>query len=314
MYLVLLVLSPVLAADPLGPGDHYRMLEVECRCRSYLIHIPPAYDHTKPIPVVLVFHGVASNAEKMLSLCGLNKKADESGFIAVYPNGTGPRFFQTFNAGGDCRRRAAQKPDDVLFVSRLLDDLATVVNVDPKRVYATGISNGAMMCHRLAAELSDRIAAIAPVAGTMTIEVARPKRPVPVMHFHGTDDRIVPYCGPDRRTPRFLDFKSVEETVAAWARINGCPQEPVVTAEPNRCTDCTTVTRKTYGPGTDGAEVILFVVEGGGHTWPGQASPGRIAGRGTNNISANDLIWEFFQKHPIKGDMERSTSPPGEER
>ena len=119
---------------------------------------------------------------------------------------------------------AEGKADDVKFVGSLLDDLATVVNVDPKRVYATGMSNGGMMCYRLAAELSDRIAAIVPVAGTMAIDEAKPKRPVPVMHFHGTADRIVPFGGPRNGTPKFLTFKSVKETIKIWGEINGCQE------------------------------------------------------------------------------------------
>ena len=120
------------------------------------------------------------------------------------------------------------KPNDVEFISRLLDDLASVVNVDPLRVYATGMSNGGMMCYRLAAELSGRIAAVAPVAGTMAISEAKPQRSVPVLHFHGTADRIVPFAGPGNTTPKFLSFKSVEETVEFWAKLNNCVDEPVV--------------------------------------------------------------------------------------
>ena len=191
-------------------------------------------------------------------------------------------------------------PDDVKFVSMLLDDLATVVNVDPKRVYATGMSNGGMMCYRLAAELSDRIAAIAPVSGTMAIPDYKPKRPVPVMHFHGTADTIVPFSGPSGRTPKFLTFKSVEETIRLCAEANGCPETPTVTDLPDDIEDGTTVKQKTFGPGTDGAEVVLVEIEGGGHTWPGQEPPVRFIGKSTKDISANDLMWEFFQKHPMK--------------
>ena len=129
----------------------------------------------------------------------------------------------TWNAGGFQGKEG--KPDDVAFIAKVLDDLATVVNVDPKRVYVTGMSNGGMMCYRLAAELSDRIAAIAPVAGTMAIDNYHPKRPVPVMHFHGTADKLVPFGGPGSGTPKFLGFKSVEDTIKICAKANGCPEE-----------------------------------------------------------------------------------------
>lgn len=288
------------AANALGPGDHHRSIKVGELDRSYLVHVPPQYDPQKPTPVVLVLHGAGTNGQITVSFCGLNKKADEAGFVAVYPNGTGlAGLMLTWNSGG-FRGNGPSNADDVGFIAKVLDDLATVVNADPKRVYATGMSNGGMMCYRLAAELSDRIAAIAPVAGTMAIDGYNPKRPVPVVHFHGTADRIVPFGGPGGRTPRFLGFKSVEETVEVCAKANGCPEKPNTVKLPDKAGDGTSVTRKTYGPGKEGSEVVLFVIEGGGHTWPGQQPPVGLIGKSTKNISANDLIWEFFEKHPMK--------------
>jgi polyhydroxybutyrate depolymerase len=162
------LMAVALAADPqpLGPGDHTRTLQVDGRERSYLVHVPAKYGGKQPTPVVLAFHGGGSNAEQMVRFCGLNEKADKEGFLAVYPSGTG-RFERmlTWNAGNCCGYAMQNKVDDVAFTRALLDDLAEVANVDPKRVYATGMSNGAIMCYRLASQLSDRIAAIAPVAG-----------------------------------------------------------------------------------------------------------------------------------------------------
>src|SRR5205823_9528672 len=136
-----------------------------------------------PSPVVLALHSAAMNGSMMARFTGLSEKSDQAGFVVVYPNGTGTTsLFLYWDAGG-VRGKVS---DDVGYVAKLLDDLATVVNVDPKRVFAAGMSNGAMMCYRLAAELSDRIAAIAAIAGTMAIEDCRPRRPVPVIHFHGT--------------------------------------------------------------------------------------------------------------------------------
>jgi polyhydroxybutyrate depolymerase len=289
------------AAELLGPGDHQRTIEVDQRDRSYIIHVPPGYDSTAPAPAVLVFHGGGMNARLMIRFCGMHKKSDEAGFIAVYPNGTGAaNLFLAFNAGGLAAERARNRPDDVRFVAALLDDLAGVVNLDAKRVYATGISNGGMMCYRLAAELSDRIAAIAPVAGTVASDVDRPRRAVPVMHFHGTADRIVPLGGPGERSPPFLRFKGVDESVRLWARLNGCPEEPAVAELPDTEDDGTRVTRRLFGPGTDGAEVVLYLIEGGGHTWPGEKSPLALVGKSTADISANDLMWEFFQRFSLK--------------
>lgn len=189
--------------------------------------------------------------------------------------------------------------DDVAFIGKLLDDLATVTNVDAKRIYAAGMSNGGMMAYRLAAEMSDRIAAIAPVAGTLALDEVKPKRPVPVIHFHGTRDGLVPFNAPGAGNPA-MRLKSGEDSVKLFVKVNGCPDEPTITELPNKAKDQLKVTRKVWGPGKDGAEVVLYVVEGGGHTWPGRDMPFEIVGKSTKNISANDLMWEFFQKHPMK--------------
>ena len=150
-----LVAAALLAADPqpLGPGDPRCTLELGGRERSYLVHVPPKYDPKQPTPVVLAFHGGMTNAAIMALASGLNEKADKAGFIVVYPNGTGKgNLLLVWNSGGFEKSFAEKLPDDVAFVGAILDDLARRVNVDPKRVYATGISNGGMMCYRLAAE------------------------------------------------------------------------------------------------------------------------------------------------------------------
>jgi len=299
IFLIGLQLTTCSAAERLAAGDHMRTLEIDGQRRSYLVHVPPSYDAAKPTPVVLIFHGAGMNARLMLEFSGLNAKADEAGFVAVYPNGTGAGPFLTFNSGGVEWDVVRKQPNDVAFVGRLLDDLATLVHADPRRVNATGMSNGGMMCYRLAAELSDRIVAVAPVAGTMAVTDAEPRRPVPVLHFHGTEDRLVPYGGPDQRVPKFLTFRSVEDTVATWVKRNGCKDQPLIEELPNTADDGTTVTRKTYR-GDNGAEVTLVVVHGGGHTWPGRQPPLGMLGRSTRDICATDLIWEFFSRHRLE--------------
>ena len=292
-----LVASIFLSVNPLAPGDHVRSMAIGDLARSYSVHVPPSYDPGKPTPVVLALHAAAMNGAAMARFCGLNETADRSGFVVVYPNGTGSTpFFLYWDAGG-VRGRPS---DDVGYVAKLLDDLATVVHVDRRRVYATGMSNGAMMCYRLAAELSDRIAAIAPVAGTMAIEPFRPRRPVPVLHFHGTMDGLVLFGGPDERIPKNLKFLSVDASIRAWAEADGCPDTPEVIEVPDLAEDGTRVLKKSYGPGRGGSEVILYIIEGGGHTWPGREPRLPYLGRSTRDIAANDLIWEFFQKHALK--------------
>ena len=299
---ILLTVSLAIASGEIQPGDHTRSIRVDRRTRTYHVHIPRSYDGTKAFPVVLAFHGGLSRAESLIRACGLNEKADDAGFIAVYPTGTS-RYGRllTWNAGNCCGYAMRQKVDDVGFVRALLDDLAEIANIDSQRVYATGYSNGAMMCYRLASELSDRIAAIAPVAGPMGAATCKPKRPVPVIHFHGTNDQFAPFTG--GRVDFGLTtvhFYSVEHSIRAWVKANGCPEDPVVTNEPDASDDGMTVERRTCGPGKDGAEVVLMVVKGGGHTWPGRAPPYPHLGESTKDISANNLMWDFFEKHPMK--------------
>jgi polyhydroxybutyrate depolymerase len=297
-------LFTVLAAsdDKLSPVDHVRTLEQDKWTRTYLVHVPKSYDGTKSYPVVLVYHGGGSNAEQMVQFCGLNETADKYGFFAVYPKGTGRlEKALTWNGGNCCGYAMQNKVDDVTFTKALLDDLAKVVKVDAKRVYATGMSNGAIMAYRLAAELSERIAAIAPVSGPMGTETCAPKRPVPVIHFHGTDDQFAPFKGGKGEwSLSRTDFYSVDHSLRAWVKANGCKEEPAIEELPDKAKDGTKVTRKTYGGGKDGAEVVLVVIEGGGHTWPGREPGFKLLGKATKNVSANEMMWAFFEKHPMK--------------
>ncbi len=298
--LVCCLLAIGAAAEPLAPGNYTRTLQVGGRERSYLVHVPPKYDPKQPTPVVLVFHGAWTNAAITVAYSGLNSTADEKNFIAVYPNGTGPRDTMLFwNAGDWVKRRLREPPDDVKFIGAVLDDLTTVANTDRKRIYATGISNGGMMCYKLAAEMADRIAAIAPISGTLSFDDPKPKRPVPVLHFHGTEDKLVPFDGPKTASEKLLGLKSVDETIRTWCKLDGCPEKPKIESLPDKADDGTTVRRLTYGPGKDGSEVILIEIKGGGHTWPGRSMPIELFGRCTRDISANHMMWDFFQRHPL---------------
>jgi polyhydroxybutyrate depolymerase len=285
--------------DPLGPGDHARKLTVDGRERAYLVHVPKNYDPKTPTPVVLALHGAAMDGSMMVWFSGLSKKADDAGFVVVYPSGTGTGPFRTWNAGGFTGKMAEGKADDVAFIGKVLDDLGTVVTVDEKRVYACGMSNGGMMCYRLAAELSDRIAAVAPVAGTIAIDESKPKRAVPILHILGSKDAIVPFVMATGKPPPFMKLKGVEESVQTWVKLNGCDEKPK-TETISKDGDEMKVTRTIYGGGKDGAEVVLVVVEGGGHTWPGQEPPVGFIGKSAKNVSANDLMWDFFQRHKLK--------------
>ena len=292
--------GPTSAPAPLAAGNHVRRLTVDGRPRSYLVHVPRSYDAGRPTPVVVAFHGALMNGVAMAGFTRLSRKADAAGFVVVYPNGLG-------FAGTTLFFNATAKPggpggaaDDVKFTGALLDDLATVVDVDAKRVFATGLSNGGMMANRVGAELSDRIAAIAPVAGTLALPDLHPSRPVPVMIFHGTADGIVPFAGPGSWSPKTMQFRSVDETVRAWRSADGCAAGDGTVAEtPDKVGDGTTVTTTTWGGGRAGSEVVLVKVNGGGHTWPGGPPAIAVIGTTTGNVSANDLMWDFFCRHPL---------------
>lgn len=282
-----------------GPGDHHRTIDFSGRVRDFFVHVPPDYDATAPVAVILAFHGAGSNASFMSEFCGLGEKADEAGFVVVFPNGTGrAEGMYTWNAGHCCGHAERNQEDDVGFVRALLDELGRLVNVDPQRVYAAGMSNGGMMCYRLADELADRFAAICSVGGPMGSDTCQPSRPVPIIHFHGTDDRFAPYDGGvGERSISRIDFYSVQHTIDAWVKANGCQSPPVVSRLPPSINDGISIERSIYGAGREGSEVVLYTIEGAGHTWPGRQPSLKFLGPSTRNISANDILWTFFQRH-----------------
>lgn len=285
------------ATKQLPPGDHFVNIVSGKLKRSCLVHIPKSYSPLNPSPMVLVFHGAGTNATMTVSFTGMNKKSDAEGFIAVYPNGTGTGPFLTWNAGVLQGDMASGKPDDVAFVNQLLEELSGQINLDKKRIYATGISNGAMMCYKLASELGSKIAAIAPVAGTMNLDEVKLKQPLPVLHFHGTEDTFVPFEGPNSRTPKFMKFKSAEDTALIWAKANDCNLTCKEFDSKTFVDDGTKIKNKLYSNPVNGTEVHLIIIEGGGHTWPGMPPMVNFIGKSTKNISANDKIWEFFKKY-----------------
>jgi polyhydroxybutyrate depolymerase len=229
--------------------------------------------------------------------------ADREGFLVAYPEGTGPfdGKFETWNAGGCCGSAVRDNVDDVGFVRRLLADIARRQAYDPARVYATGLSNGAMMAYRLAAELSDRIAAIAPVAGTIAVEHFPTARSVPVMHIHSVDDPRALYAGglgpPFPMTNMRVMHLAVEAGLADWAKANGCAT-PMEVRE-KKASQGQTATLLAYPKCR--AEVLLWKLTGAGHVWPG-GEPDyfpKLLGPGTAVIDANEEMWRFFARHRL---------------
>jgi polyhydroxybutyrate depolymerase len=279
---------PVCAGRAKQPTNTTWSVDVGGTSREFVVHVPPTYDPSHPTPVVLNFHGYHMGPKLQEWLTTMSAKSDAAGFLLVYPRGTGSP--SSFNAGACCGDAARDGTDDVAFTRAMLDRLEADLCVDPRRVFATGMSNGGFMSHRLACELSDRIAAVAPVAGVNGVAECNPTRPVPVLHFHGTDDPTIPYAGNAERK-----WRSVKESTQGWVTRNACKAPPVETLAKGN------VHCVTYGECKDGADVTLCTVLGGGHTWPGGADiPGIVhQGMTTHDVSADDVIWTFFENHPM---------------
>ena len=278
--------------------------------RTFRLYVPPTHDRSRPAPLIIVLHGGGGTGAAMERLTdgGLNRLAARDGLVVVYPDGL-ERHWNDGRGVTDYRAHR-ENIDDVSFISALIDHLAQTLGIDRSRVYAAGISNGGLFSQRLARELALRIAAIGVVAISMSDKIAlmrAPARPVSVVLIPGTEDPLVPWAGGDlgfagsrRKVGTVL---SVAETVAAWTALNRCAPPPVVTWEPDRSPqDGTRVRREAYGPCGDGSEVVLYAVEGGGHTWPSgwQYLPERFIGRTSKDIDANEVLWGFFKKHAIR--------------
>jgi polyhydroxybutyrate depolymerase len=289
------------ATGPLRPGDHRIDLDHGGRSRTYLVHLPPAAAAGKPLPLVLNLHGAGSNGQGQQRFSAMDELADRAGFVVVYPDGTGRfRRFLTWNAGTCCGSAALQQVDDVGFLVAVLDDCFRRTPIDRRRVYATGMSNGAMMAHRLAAQVPERFAAIAPVAGGMVVERFGAGLAVPVLHIHSVDDPLALYHGgigtpfPGTRTQAL--HPDVDTMMQQWADRDGCPSAPRL-VETRRAANGQTAAHFVWSPCRDAAEVDLWRLTGAGHVWPGHpVHLPRLLGADTQVIDANQVIWDFVSR------------------
>ena len=269
------------------PGTVERTLDQAGTQRTYRLHVPPGAAANERLPLVVVLHGATSTGVAQEALSGFDAVADEKKFIAVYPDGR-QRLWRLL---GD----ASNPSSDVAFLGSLVDTLIAEGKADPRRVYVTGISNGALMSNYLAIALPGRFAAIAAVAGTLLKPTARRAatgRAMPVLYIHGTADPIVSYDG--------KVVISAEDLVAFWVRRDGCSTEPSVEALPVKTDDGTSVERRVYKGGKDGSEVVFYKVTGGGHTWPGgRFMPEKLLGKTCHDLDASRAMWEFFSRHTL---------------
>jgi polyhydroxybutyrate depolymerase len=294
--------------DPPGPGamptrcqgpapalrERLAVPTSDGRTRYFEVRVPRS-EKGGLLPLILNLHGFMSNPWQQEFLSDMTALSEKRGFIVAYPQGSGegPDPY-SWNATVCCPPAVDRNIDDVGFIRLLLDRLEQSQCVDRRRIYATGLSNGGFMSYRLACELSDRIAAIAPVAGQSTTSPCTPRRSVPVMHFHGTMDLLVPYLGGAPFNLPNLRFPSVEQSVSGWARRNGCGTGRRLTRSgPDfRC--------ESYDDCKDGGDVVVCAVLGGGHSWPGgNWVQGLLLGYTTPNLKASEEMLKFFLDHPL---------------
>jgi polyhydroxybutyrate depolymerase len=277
--------------------------------RTYRIHIPPSLPENIPPALIFVLHGGGGTGEGMertLTLGGFNILADQHNFIVVYPDG----IEKNWNDGRKNVTDPAhqQNIDDVGFFNALIDNLTMEFNIDPDRIFFTGISNGAMMSYRVAFEIPEKIAAIAPVAGAIPTDLLAyniSHVPISVCVISGTNDPLVPWDGGQVGFPRKPrgTVVSVPESVMYWVTHNNCSLTPNSTDLPDiDPKDHTRVHRDVYSEGINYTEVILYTIINGGHTWPDgyQYLPEVLVGRTSHDINANNVIWDFFSSHPKK--------------
>ena len=267
------------------------------KVRFYNIHIPDSYNGTIPVPLVIVLHGGGGNAKSIEEKTGFSDLSDDYGFIVVYPEGTG-RFkhrFLTWNAGYCCGYALENDIDDIGFIRELIKTLEKRFNIDYDRIYVTGHSNGALLAYRIGAELSDIVAAIAPVAGSIggyatndsqLWVIPKPEHPVSVIAIHGLLDSHVPYNGGhgSNASGSRIDL-SVNESINFWVEHNNCNSTPEIEKNGN-------ITIMRYTGGRNNTDVILYTIENGEHWWPGSDKDPY------KEFSASPVIWDFFEAHP----------------
>ena len=262
--------------------------------RDYILYIPELYDGSSAVPLVLNFHGYGSNANEQMFYGDFRDIADTEGFLLVHPEGTTFIGNQFWNVGFP---GISSTIDDVGFTEALIDELATLYTIDLDRVYATGMSNGGFMSFLLACQLSEKIAAVASVTGSMTQDTfndCNAQLPTPVLQIHGTEDDVVLYNGNTLSIP-------IADVISYWVDYNNCETTPTTTTLPDLdVSDGSTVEHSVYEDGDNGITTEHMKVIGGGHTWPGSI----LNTSGTNqDIDASMEIWLFFSRYDINGPL-----------
>lgn len=289
--LLSLLCFPTYVLANLAAGDYEFAVTINGDKRPYLVHIPAQSKVGQALPMVLVLHGGLGNMQVQANERFYHQvsAAEKNGYIVVFPNGysrlPGGKF-ATWNAGNCCGPAVKKQSDDVSVIRAIIQDMQQRAEVDSKRIFVDGMSNGGMMAYRLACELSDTVSAIASVAGTDNTQQCHPAKPVAVLHIHAKDDDHVPFeGGKGQKSMTEVSFNSVPATIQKWVQTNQAnPQAERILEVPGAYCE---IHRGGLAP------VQLCVTETGGHSWPGGSKP-RGGEAGSNAISANDVIWQFF--------------------
>lgn len=271
-------------------------ITIDGRMRTYLLNLPPNYyDETSDFPLVIGMHGTGGSANQFEHDYHFSEYANESKFVAVYPEGVQSNGFlglRTWNAGNCCDYAMDQQIDDVTFIRELIDDLVSRYNVNPKRIYVAGMSNGGMMAYRLACEIPDKIAAIATVSCSMVVsESCDPSRAVPILHMHSVLDAKIPYSGGIGIGGYY--FPPIDSVLQVWSTQNSCatPSQVLINDDKYKFTKWSTCENETT--------IEYYLTQDGGHAWPGGLKSRSAADTPSVAIDANELLWEFFQRFEL---------------
>jgi len=273
--------------------DSTHSITVDQTARSYVLHVPKSLQ--SPAALVIVLHGGGGSAKSAIAQTGFNAEADRRGFLVAYPEGTaGPNGrFHTWNAGACCGIAVVRGMDDVDFIRAMVADIAGAYPLDPRRIYATGLSNGGMMAYRLACEASDLVAAIGAVSAVIVVAPCEPPFPVSIIAIHGTADQHVPIAGGvGAKSITRYPYPPVERSIAFWAARDDCGKDPIVSAP------APDVTLRSYPLCTLGLAVDYYVIEGASHAWPGGKRLAKFLDEPSQAIDATPLIWQFFSAYP----------------